>query len=251
MPSVYAHYRFGTAMLETMPADIRRTVRRFRRLYDVGLHGPDPLLYSRPLFEGRLAQAAEKVHSQTGREFFTRNCRVLRLEPSEAYSAYLYGVLCHYCLDTCCREILAQVPEHKNALEKAFDRLLLQKDGKDGALDYSRHLKLTAGEHTTAAKCYPGITANQFRAALQCMAYATRLTAAPENPVKRLTQKVTAVFRTAHTNTDEQAYLSVLPLLEAAYARAEALFPQMLEQLTAHLTYNAALKEPFSQPFSQ
>ena len=250
MPSVYAHYRFGTAMQEAMPADFRRTVRRFRRLYDVGLHGPDPLLYSRPLFEGRLAQAAEKVHNQTGREFFTRNCRVLRLEPSEAYAAYLYGVLCHYCLDTCCREILAQVPEYKSALEKAFDRLFLQKDGKDGALDYSRHLKLTAGEFATAAKCYPGITANQFRTALQCMACATRLSAAPESPVKQLTQKVTGIFRSSHKSPDEQAYLSVLPQLEAAYAQAEALFPQMLEQLTAHLTYNAPLKEIFSQPFS-
>ncbi len=249
MPSVYAHYRFGSAMLEIMPADIRRTVRRFRRLYDVGLHGPDPLFYSRLLFEGRLAQAAEKAHKQTGREFFTRNCRILRLEPSEAGTAYLYGVLCHYCLDTCCREALAQ--SHKNDLENAFDRLLLQKDGKDGLLDYSRHLKLTAGEYATAAKFYPGITANQFRAALQCMAYATRLTATPENRVNKLAKKVTSVFRKPRTGSDDLAYLARLPQLEAAYARAEELFPKMLEQLTAHLTYNATLKEAFSQPFSE
>ena len=249
MPSVYAHYRFGAAMLETMPADIQRTVRRFRRLYDVGLHGPDPLFYSRPLFEGRLAQAAEKVHSQTGREFFTRNCRILRLEPTEAGIAYLYGVLCHYCLDTCCREILVQ--PHKNDLEKAFDRLLLQKDGKDGLLDYSRHLKLTAGEYATAAKFYPGITANQFRAALQCMTYATRLAATPENRANKLVKSLTAVFRKPRTGTDDLTCLSRLPQLETAYARAEELFPKMLEQLTAHLTYNASLKEPFSQPFSE
>ncbi len=251
MPSVYAHYRFGSAMLETMPADIRRTVRRFRRLYDVGLHGPDPLFYSRPLFEGRLALAAEKVHKQTGREFFTRNCRILRLEPSEAGTAYLYGVLCHYCLDTCCREAFAQTA-HKHDLEKAFDRLLLQKDGKDGLLDYSRHLKLSAGEYATAAKCYPGITASQFRAALQCMAYATRLVATPESQVNKLARKITAVFRKSHKGADnDPSYLSRLPQLEAAYAQAETIFPQMLEQLTAHLTYNAAFKESFSQPFSE
>lgn len=251
MPSVYAHYRFGTAMLETMPADIRRTVRRFRRLYDVGLHGPDPLLFSRPLFDGRLAQTAEKVHKQTGREFFTRNCRILRLEPSEAGAAYLYGVLCHYCLDTCCREVFAQEPAHKNDLGKAFDRLLLQKDGKDSALDYSRHLKLTGGEYAAAASFYPGITENQFRIALQCMAYATHLLVRSESGTKNWTQKITAVFRTSHpTAKGEQASLTYLAQLEAAYAQAETLFPQMLEQLTAHLTYNAALKEPFSQPFS-
>ena len=41
MPSTYAHYRFGVAMLPGLPGDVRRTIGRFRRLFDVGLHGPD------------------------------------------------------------------------------------------------------------------------------------------------------------------------------------------------------------------
>ena len=45
MPSVYAHYRLGVALLPTFPADARRTIQRFRRLFDVGLHGPDIFFY--------------------------------------------------------------------------------------------------------------------------------------------------------------------------------------------------------------
>ena len=48
MPSVYAHYRFGAAMLAKMPGDIRLPVQRYRRLFDIGLHGPDLFFYARP-----------------------------------------------------------------------------------------------------------------------------------------------------------------------------------------------------------
>lgn len=41
MPANYAHYRFGVKAIPLLPAEMQRTVRRFRRLYDMGLHGPD------------------------------------------------------------------------------------------------------------------------------------------------------------------------------------------------------------------
>ncbi len=44
MPSTYAHYRMGAALLPMLPADVRRVIQRFRRLFDVGLHGPDIFL---------------------------------------------------------------------------------------------------------------------------------------------------------------------------------------------------------------
>ena len=79
MPAVYAHYRFGSQMLSTMPGDIRRSVKRFRRLYDVGLHGPDLFFYYRPMLTTRIQKLGARFHEQTGREFFSRVCRNLRL----------------------------------------------------------------------------------------------------------------------------------------------------------------------------
>ena len=49
MPSTYAHYRFGVGLLTTMPGDVRRTIQRFRRRFDVGLHGPDIFYYQSAL----------------------------------------------------------------------------------------------------------------------------------------------------------------------------------------------------------
>lgn len=119
MPSTYAHYRFGVAMLSTMPADIQRTVKRFRRLYDVGLHGPDLLFFQNPLL--RTGNFGRRFHQQTGEAFFSRVCRSLRLEPSEAAFAYLYGVLTHYCLDSICHQYVTQQAE-KNGCVPWEDR---------------------------------------------------------------------------------------------------------------------------------
>lgn len=41
MPANYAHYRFGKQLLSGMCPNDRRSIQRFRRLYDMGLHGPD------------------------------------------------------------------------------------------------------------------------------------------------------------------------------------------------------------------
>ena len=45
MPSSYAHYRFGTQVLDLMPADIREPILRNRALFDAGLQGPDFLFF--------------------------------------------------------------------------------------------------------------------------------------------------------------------------------------------------------------
>ena len=102
MPSNYAHYRFGVEMLQLMPGDIRRTVNRFRRLYDMGLHGPDVFFYYNPLHQTKTGEMGRRIHKQSGADLFMRICRSLRMEPSEGGEAYLYGLLTHYCLDSLC-----------------------------------------------------------------------------------------------------------------------------------------------------
>ena len=96
MPSSYAHYRFGLKALEFLPPEGKRAVRRFRSLYDVGLHGPDLFYFYALPMKGRVTALGSKFHGMTGEEFFSRVCKHLRLEPNEAAVAYLYGVLTHY-----------------------------------------------------------------------------------------------------------------------------------------------------------
>ena len=97
MPASYAHYRFGKQVLPTLPADVRQCIQRFRRLYDMGLQGPDFFFYYNPVMKTAVGGLGEHFHSQTGQVFFDHACKAAS---SEAARAYLYGLLCHYCLDS-------------------------------------------------------------------------------------------------------------------------------------------------------
>lgn len=260
MPSLYAHYRFGTGLLPEMPGDARRTIQRFRQLFDMGLHGPDIFFYSSPLLKGGAAFLGVKYHEQTGEEFFTRVCRNLRLSPSEAATAYLYGVLCHYCLDAAChgyvREVAAKGEITHAQLETEFERLLLEKDGKKPACSYdlSGHIRLTAGECETVARFYPPATAGNIKDSVKSMAYFTKLLATPEGVRRRALEKGMGVVSKSHAGmlmAPKPLPLSApyLPDLQACYDRAVERFPEMLSQLQAHMTYSAPFGEEFKAAF--
>jgi len=258
MPSNYAHYRFGAAMLSNMPADICRTVKRFRQLYDVGLHGPDIFDYSTPVMNVKLRGLKAKLHEQSGGDFFQRACRNLRLDPAEAADAYLYGLLTHYCLDAVCRPFVKEKAGEKlasiQAIETEFDRFLLEKDGKvpPCSQDLSPHIRLTPGECETAARFYSGVNAGHIKDCVRNMALVTRLLAAPEGARRNLLQKSFGVFAREDMlmgTEPNPACAALNDTLFALYTQAEILFPRLLLQLNAHMTYNAALGEDFASPF--
>ena len=260
MPSVYAHYRMGLALLPTFPADIRRTIGRFRRLFDVGLHGPDIFLYYNPVLPTAVGSLGSKYHAQTGREFFQRVCRVARLEKSEAAQAYIYGALCHYALDSALhpyvKEQAALSGVTHGQIEAEFDRFLLEKDGKipPESQDFSPHLNLTPGECATVAKFYPGATSRQVQDSLRNMASSIKLFATPEGARRTALRKgmellklpVRGMLMTTGANM-QCAHLDE-PML-ALYDQAVASFPELFSQLQAHMTYNGSFGEEFAKIF--
>ena len=257
MPATYAHYRFGSQMLQLMPADMGRTAKRYRRLYDVGLHGPDIFYYYPPGIPGKTRMLGYRFHLQSGKEFFGRVCRTLRLEPSEAAQAYLYGVLCHYALDAACHPYVEEqcrdgLLSHSR-LETEFDAFLFEKDG-NRTTDLSRHIRLAKGESQTITRFYPGAQTKQVEDSVKSMAAIRKLLALPEaDPRRWLTKAVSAVSREfAHMVMGPEPDIRCQALLEpllGCYEQAVERFPGMLNQLGAHLTYNAPLGEEFSPIF--
>jgi len=260
MPYNYAHYRFGAAMLEVMPGDIRQTVKRYRRLYDLGLHGPDIFFYCNLLNRTRYGSLGSRIHRQTGKEFFGRVCRPLRLEPSREAEAYLYGLLCHYVLDSICHPFILEqdkqgIAEHIG-LETEFDRFLLELDGKHPpeTQDISNHMQLTPKECATVARFYPGITDKVIAAGVRNMAWATKTLATGNGAARELMKKglglVSGKFQGFVMTEGPNPQCSSLdePLF-ALYQEAEEKFPDMLMQLSAHLTYNAPLEGAFLNIF--
>lgn len=260
MPSIYAHYRFGVALLPAMPADARRTIQRFRRLFDVGLHGPDIFYYHAFPLDTSTRYLGVKFHEQTGQEFFTRVCRAVRLARSEAALAYLYGLLCHYCLDSQCHPFVAEQAKAGGishlSIESEFDRFLLEKDGKipPCAQDLSPHLKLTPGECETVAKFYPPASARNIKDSVRSTAFIVKLLAVPEGAKRTVIQKGMGLVASDFTGLMIPAapnpsctHLDV-PLL-TLYKKAGQQFPEMLSQLQSHMTYTAPFGPEFDPIF--
>ena len=260
MPSGYTHYRFGTVVFSTLPADTRRSVQRFRRLYDVGLHGPDLFYYYNPISQKGAGLLGVKFHKQTGKSFFTRVCRSIRMERSEAASAALYGVLCHYVLDSVMHPFIVQAAKENYVttleFETEFDRYLLEMDGRlpaDGA-KLSGHLHLTDGECETLAKFYPPATGKTVKRALQATALYTRLSATPEGARRKLLETgihvlVKELEGMVLTEKPNPRCSHLNGQLYELYQQAMDNFPAYLQQMHAHMTYGALLEEEFSAAF--
>ena len=260
MPANYAHYRFGCQVLPSLPANVRRPIQRFRRLFDMGLQGPDLFFYHNIFTDDSLKKLALKLHGMTGRDFFTMVCRRLRLEPTEAGQAYLYGLLAHYCLDSICHPAIGEVTADGKIghieLETEFDRYLLTLDGEKSpeTYDNSSHMKLTKGECVTVAALYPSVTPGNVLQSAKTFVAVTKLLASPKHRQRAWMQTASRKVIPKFTPfiMGEQPNRNCAHLdepLKARYDEAAALYPALLEQLTAHMTYNASLGDAFGKPF--
>lgn len=258
MPSTYAHYRFGAQLLPVVPSDVRRTIQRFRRMFDVGLHGPDIFFYLLPPASRK--DLGHKYHYQSGQEFFQRVCRMVRLENSEAAQAYLYGLLGHYALDSACHPFIHELSDRDPSLhlrvETEFDRFLLESDGKTPACqqDLSPHIQLTPGECETVAKFYPGAATRIVESSVRNMARMVRVLSQPEGARKSVVQVGLKVLSRALPDmmipsvVDPEISRFNEPLL-SLYQQALANYPGLLAQIQSSLACTTTLDEAFSPIF--
>lgn len=255
MPSNYAHYRFGKQVLPELPPDVRQSIQRFRRLYDVGLHGPDLFFFHNPFFHTAVGELGTTFHEQSGQEFFTRVCAQV---DSEAARVYLFGVLGHYVLDSHCHPFVNRMKQEGKAghvvLESEFERYLLEADGllPVHSWDHAKHIKLTRGECVTVSGFYPPATGGDIHWAVRFMAFANRF----------LTQKNRPRAEKILSLLNKKLLDNLIPLepvtefarmdseLLARYNRAVKVYPRMLEELLHHMTSGEPLGENFAPTFN-
>lgn len=254
MPANYAHYRFGKRVLPTLPADVRQCIQRFRRMYDMGLHGPDIFFYYNPLMKTAVGDLGGKFHSQTGQVFFPTACTAAT---SEAARAYLYGLLGHYCLDSVCHPYVQKIVDIGEAthvaLESEFDRYLLalDKEPTPHTYDMSKHFKLTRGECMTVAEFYPSATGANISQCVKIMAMGTKFLASPN---RARTEKLLKKFAPSICDNlipeqeVEELALYVQELKEL-FDKASERYPVLLEQLTAYMVSGEPLGEDFAPDF--
>ena len=254
MPASYAHYRFGKEVLPLLPGDVRQCIRRFRRMYDLGLNGPDFLFYFYPFLKTATRAMGHEFHMQSGLEFFTHACSVAT---SEAARAYLYGLLGHYCLDRACHpyiDQLTQIGEVRHIpLESAFERHLLELDKHPSphTFEMSKRMKPTRGECMTIAEFFPGASGGTVSVSFRSMGYYGKILA---NPAKAgLVKFFTKFFPTYpdHKIPEEipEDQLLYLGELHSLYNEAVGEYPALLSQITAAMKEGTPLGGDFEKIF--
>ena len=254
MPAYYAHYRFGKQVLAAMPSQQRQCVQRFRRMYDMGLNGPDIFFYFNPFWNTAIGDLGHTFHRQSGQEFFGNACTAAT---TEAAQAYLYGLLAHYCLDTACHPYIQQLVDIGEAkhvpLESEFERYLLLRDKEPSpqSYDMSKRWHLTRGECITAAGLYPGTSGADISRCVKFMSFSVKFLQSPnrasrEKLLQMLKPSLCEYMIPAEENKETALYVQGL---KTRYDRARKQYPLLLEQLTVSLQTGRALGSDFTPNF--
>lgn len=254
MPASYAHYRFGKLLLPQLPSQVRQCIGRFRRMYDLGLQGPDIFFYAPPLPGTNLWNLGKEYHRTSGAAFFTAACAAAE---SEAARAYLYGLLAHYCLDTACHPFVNRMDEMGEAphspLESEFERYLLALDGvaEPHRYDHSRFLKVTRGESMTISAFYPPATGANVHGSIHSMAFSLRFLAGKNRETRqKLLQKVKPSLCDFFIPTEPvTAWARMDSELLARFNRGLKQYPALLQQLEEHMQTGEVLGEEFAPDF--
>lgn len=258
LPSVYAHFRFGDQAAKTLPEPLRRSIQRFPQLFSLGVHGPDFFFFYQPLFSTQMGSLGGWFHALTGREFFQRAVLHWKDNPSEGATVYLYGVLCHFALDSACHPLIesasaGKTPGHTE-LETEFDRVLLTRDGKVPAYrqNLGKRVKLTWGECVTISGFYPPATPYTVRRSVRMMAAVCRIMTMNN---RKLLQ---AIFRLGGEYASQMVMYSrpnhrcaaYIPQLDGLYAQALERLPGMAAQLDAYIRQGTPLGAEFDVNFN-
>lgn len=257
MPSAYAHLRFGRESMSDLPPKYRGLAKALDQLYLVGLQGPDPLFFHNPLMSDPVERLGLQCHAMTGKEFFEAAVARHEKAPSDGMLAYLFGVLCHYCLDKHCHPLIDTMTQSGDLdhieLETEFDRFLLQ---KDGLLPLRRQpisgaLALTRGGRATAASLYPDLRPAAFGWGLRNMSNIYRVAASRNRKFAKALlalggRRGRAFLMTTGPNP-KYAHLDQ-PLLEC-YDQARAAFPAMALALANRIENKQPLEEGFEANF--
>ena len=133
MPTTYSHYRFGKEVYTKLTPAQKAIIDPYRGLFDLGLHGPDLLFYYHPFSKNQINQTGVAIHERPGIAFFLpaasrwRGCR-----HKKAALAYLYGVLCHFALDSTCHPYVEAAVRRTgishSEIEAEMDRRNMEKD---------------------------------------------------------------------------------------------------------------------------
>ena len=172
MPAFYAHRRFGDLVVEQLPGEMRDILNEHRTQFDLGCQGPDIYFFFRPWKHNAVNRYGEIMHEEIARGLFERGVKVIkRFGMNSATAAYVYGVVCHYALDSEAHPYVSEMMIKEKVghieIEEEFEKYCMRLDGVNPfSTDLSKMVPTDKQTVDAIKPLYPGATWAQTREAL-------------------------------------------------------------------------------------
>ena len=128
MPAVGAHYEFGQITLLHLTLEQREIIDENKEMFDLGLQGPDILFFYKPYVKNPISRIGHQIHSTQASMFFSEMFFYDDVVENRKKLAYLFGFICHYCLDKNChpyiKSIIKNQKEHR-IIEAELDSFII------------------------------------------------------------------------------------------------------------------------------
>lgn len=261
MPTTYTHDRFGKEVYEKLPENLKKTIRNHKKLYLIGLHGPDIFFYYHPFAKNHVSDYGTFLHEQTASILFEDEIRKYQQSPSEAMEAYLLGFACHYLLDSMCHPYIGKFVDHTGVshakIETSLDQYFMLEDGLD-PLGYRPAAPICphTNGNTVIHRCFPEISETEIAACLKGMKLWTSVTIWKSSILRNLLlglMKLAGCYdsmggRVMLQKPQKECEAGTRNLVHL-YERALAEAPQELIKLDDALHGNGSLSQRFEHNF--
>lgn len=136
MPALYAHKRFGDKVVAQLSGEVQEIIKKYPLQFRIGLQGPDPFFFYRPIIKTHVIALANKMHEENADVFFKKARKVVRQKGMNSREyAFILGFICHFALDSECHpyvnEMVEEIGVGHMEIEGEFEKYLLRKDKKD------------------------------------------------------------------------------------------------------------------------
>lgn len=262
MPTTYTHYKFGKDVIKTLPRPLQQSIEAHRELFDIGLHGPDILFYYRFLFKNHVNRQGYELHDLPADTFFKNAVQVIENAADKgAARAYIYGVICHFSLDSECHKYVEKMIQvsgiSHSEIEMELDRLLLTEDYINPVTYLgTKHIHPTRKNAAVIAPFYENITPKEMKKSLTWMVWVHKILLAPKEKKRKTLFRLMKLAGMYNSNKGMVMSLESNPacenychLLKKQYAGAVPLAAGLILKYQKVLFQNEELPARFHETF--
>ncbi len=264
MPTTYAHYKFGKEVISALPRPLQSAIENHRELFDIGVHGPDILFYYYPLKKNPVSAQGYALHDRMADRFFLHAAEIIKqADDPAAARAYIYGVICHFALDSECHPYIEKMIHTSgishSEIEMEFDRFLLKEEYINPVRYLGiKHIHPTRENGALIAPFYEELTAEIAEKALKGMVFYHKLLHAPCAAKRKLLfggMKLAGKYDSMHgmvmSLEPNPACREYCQLLKRLYSGAVPLAAGLIMQYQKVLFEDAELPERFRRTFGE